>query len=123
MILITLSPVRVGEPEPVFIKSGDTISINGESFDFSRMESGDMLPVAAISSDYFHGDFVYRVGDDLHMTLKFPYPEKHGKNQSFPKPIKMVADGRVPLPQAPEDCTDPVDDLPIFEAVEGDDNE
>ena len=97
-MLITLSPVRVDEPEPKFSRQGDVIFINGQSFDFRRVEEGDILPASAISSDDFHGD-VTRVDGEIHLVLRFPYPANYSEEQAFPMPIQVEFDGPIGLPQ------------------------
>jgi hypothetical protein len=91
------------------VKLGDTLSLNGEVFDFSRMVDGDTLPASAISSQWFVGD-VDRVGSELIVTLILPNPWNYSPEQAFPVDLVDVPDGPVelpgplpePLPQAPE---------------------
>lgn len=82
----------------VYIKVGDTISVNGEVFDFSRIQEGDTLPREAIFSDWFAGD-VERVGGNLILSITSPFPPNYSPEQAFPSPVVMHGDGEVPLPQ------------------------
>lgn len=102
---ISLSPQRRDDTLTVF-KAGNVLSINGESFDFSRMVEGDTLPRAAISSAWFAGD-VSMVGGELELTLLLPIPDNYSQEQAFPVPITNVGDGQVVLPAA----------LPVPEAL------
>ncbi|OWV60001.1 hypothetical protein CDZ98_09135, partial [Mameliella alba] len=46
---ITLSPVR-REGRPTFERLGDTLVIDGETFDFSGVPEGAQLPAEAVAS-------------------------------------------------------------------------
>lgn len=96
-LIIKLSPQNRPN-SAVYMKVGDTISVNGEIFYFSRVQEGDTLPKEAIASDWFGGD-VERVGGDLVVTLISPLPSNYSPEQAFPEPVIMHGDGEVPLPQ------------------------
>ena len=51
--------------------SGDILTVNGDSFDFTPLKDGFRLPASAISSEWFV-DYVERKGQTLHMTLRLP---------------------------------------------------
>lgn len=97
-MIINLSPQNRPN-SAVYVKAGDTISVNGEVFDFSRMRDGDTLPKEAISSDWFGGD-VERVGEYIVLTLTSPLPPNYSQEQAFPSPVVMHGDGIVPLPES-----------------------
>jgi hypothetical protein len=94
---ITFSPVRSDELLSLQ-KSGDTLIINGESFDFSPMSSGDTLPLSAIESDWFAAD-VEMIDGELVVALLLPNPVNYSPEQAFPVPLQNVADGLIALPQ------------------------
>lgn len=96
-MVITLSP-QWRPVDAVYVKNGDTISVNGEVFDFSKIEDGDTLPKEAISSDWFCGD-VERIGGHITIKLISPFPTNHSPEQAFPEPVIMNGDGEVPLPK------------------------
>lgn len=100
---ITFSPVR-SDDSLVLHKIGDTLVVNGESFDFSPMGKGDVLPVQAISSTWFLRD-VERTDDGLVFTVVLPIPANYSPQQAFPEPLLNVSDGEVPLPQPLPDTT------------------
>lgn len=52
----------------------------------------------AIDSDLFSGP-VERINAELVLTLTLPHGPEATENQKFPKPIVVVADGPVALPQ------------------------
>jgi hypothetical protein len=96
-MIIHLSPTRRDDSLEV-IKSGDTLSLNGELFDFSRMGVGDTLPASAIASQWFYGD-VERTNEGLVLTLFLPLPWNYSPEQAFPEDLVSVPDGPVLLPQ------------------------
>lgn len=95
-LIIKLSPQNRPN-SATYVKLGDTISVNGEVFDFSRIQEGDTLPKEAISSDWFGGD-VERIGGQLSITLFSPCPPNCSPEQAFPTPVTMTDDGIIPLP-------------------------
>lgn len=98
-----LSPVRMDD-EITYIKEGDSIIVNGEVFDFSKMGEGDTLPREAIMCPNFSGD-IDRVGGELVLTLTLPLPWNYSQEQAFPLPLYDVQDGSLadvlpkPLPE------------------------
>lgn len=110
-MIIKLSPLRTDEALEV-VKSGDTLRVNGEYFDFSQIGEGDTLPANAISSEWFARGAVDRINGELVLTLTLPNPWNYSPEQAFPVPLVDVPDGPVvfptPLPEplidtAPED--------------------
>lgn len=98
-MIIKLAPINFSDGRELsLIKSGDTLSVNGEIFDFSPMSSGDTLPVSAIASAWFYRD-VERTGTDLVITLWLPNPWNASPEQRFPVDLADVPDGPVLLPQ------------------------
>ena len=82
-------------------KSGETITINGESFDLSAIPEGATLPADAISSEFFSGP-VERVGGVLHLTLMLPHGADPVEAVAFPVDIIDPPDGEIELPKNPE---------------------
>lgn len=80
------------------VKSGSTLVINGEAFDFSPMSEGSILPRDAITSDWFVGDVGMNDGV-ISMALIFPIPLNYSPEQAFPEPLTSIPDGPVALPQ------------------------
>lgn len=93
---IILSPQR-RDDTVTYRKAGDTLSVDGEVFDFSRVEEGDVLPREAIESEWFAGD-VTRVNSELQLTLILPNPWNYSQAQAFPVPITVTKNGPVELP-------------------------
>lgn len=94
---INLSPQRRDDTLELSI-SGQTITVNGEIFDFSPMADGDTLPASAISCAWFVGD-VHKTDGELELTLILPLPVNYSPAQAFPEPLVVSADGPVALPQ------------------------
>ncbi|PNA03508.1 hypothetical protein C1X30_18385 [Pseudomonas sp. FW305-BF6] len=85
---------------------GDTMVLNGQSFDFSGVGEGDTLPRGAIDSEWIVGD-VERKSGQLRLTLLLPNPSNYSPEQAFPAPLLSVPDGDVvfprPLPLEPDE--------------------
>ena len=99
---ITLSPTR-RDDQLTLSKSGDTLTINGEAFDFSTIPEGATLPRAAVDFEWLLSD-VERTGGRLHLTLILPHGANAPVETTFPAAIDLDSDGPVFLPpyDAPE---------------------
>lgn len=97
---IKLNPQRRDDQITV-IKSGDTLIVNGEPFDFSVIPEGATLPADAISSEYFSGP-VERIDGVLHITLTLPHGANPVQEVAFPADIIDPPDGEIELPKNPE---------------------
>lgn len=93
---ITLIPQRRNDVLSLS-KSGDTLIINDESYDFSGVPEGATLPREAVDCDWLASD-VERVGAALHMTLILPHGARAPRETLFPEPIIVKSDGPVSLP-------------------------
>ena len=96
---IKLSPDTNIEVGLGIVKAGDVLIINGESFDFSPMGSGDILPVAAINSRWFRADVEKLNDGELVITIALPNGPSASPEQKFPEDLVNVEDGPVALPQ------------------------
>ncbi len=92
---LSFSPVR-RDDQYELVKIGDTLTLNGEAFDFSPIPEGATLPRAAVDCDWLASD-VERVDGVLHLTLKLPHGPHAPKETLFPAPIEP-ADGKITLP-------------------------
>ena len=93
---LTLSPARLDAPL-VASRAGDTLTLNGEAFDFSPLEQGETLPADAIDSPWIAGD-VTRTDGALHITLRLPHGANAPEETRFPEPIIDPPDGEIALP-------------------------
>ena len=94
---IKLSPTRRDDTLSV-VRTGNILTLNGVTFDFSQMNDGDTLPRSAIQSEWFAGD-VDNVSGELTLTLLLPLPANFSQEQAFPVDLTNVPDGPVILPQ------------------------
>ncbi len=93
---IRLSPVRLDSKLAVSV-SGDVLTINGQTFDFSELPGGATLPVEAIASEHFVGP-VERINGALHLTLRLPHGSNPPPHVAFPELITVTEDGPIKLP-------------------------
>lgn len=93
---INFSPLNSDVPLVASV-SGDVLTLNGDKFDFSPLEEGDVLPWGAIDSEWFHGP-VSRINGVINLTLVSPYPGVGNKAQCFPEPLVNVS-GPVDFPE------------------------
>lgn len=78
--------------------SGDVITLNGVSLDFSHLPGGATLPRKAIACEWIAGD-VQRVAGVLHVPLLLPIVADASEAARFPEPIAVTQDGPVELPK------------------------
>lgn len=94
---ITFHPQRRNDTLAVS-KHGDTLNINGDTFDFSVIPDGATLPAAAVACEYITGD-TERINGVLHLTLLLPHGADASEAARFPAPIINPPDGPLELPQ------------------------
>ena len=95
---IIFSPDGNRPVQPVIIKSGDILTINGEAFDFSGIPAGATLPRAAITCDGIAGDVTRDAAGVLTVPVILPHGTEAPEETRFPAPLIDVADGPVELP-------------------------
>lgn len=101
---ITLSPYAPlpqnleAERNVSVTKSGDTLTINGEAFDFSAIPNGATLPREAISSFWVAGPVERDNAGVLTVPLRLPCGPNSPEETRFPQPLEDVPDGPVSLP-------------------------
>lgn len=110
---ITLSPVRLDETLTA-TRAGDVLTLNGEAFDFGPLPEGATLPAEAIASDWIVGP-ISRINGELHLTLRLPHGPNPSQAVAFPEPIRVTADGLIPLPFDPEPEPEVIEDLEVAE--------
>jgi hypothetical protein len=113
---INLSPMRMDD-SLVIVKSGDTLIVNGVSYNFSPIGEGDTLPATAFN-DYWFEQGVGRVDGELRLSIRLPNPWNYSQAQAFPTPLVDVPDGRVVFPSPlPDDQGNYAELPPIIEPV------
>lgn len=90
---ISFSPFRC-DHVPSFERHGDTISIDGDVFDFAFIPEGGVLPSEAVASDWICGDISRHAGM-LHLTLMLPHGPDASAAERFPGPIYVTEDGPI----------------------------
>lgn len=100
---IKLSPVLDDStPLQATVKNEDTIVINGELFDFSPLQAGETLPVAAIGgASPFVSDIERDKSGELHFTLRLPHGSSAPQETLFPAAYDTPIDidsGELPVP-------------------------
>lgn len=83
-----------------FAKSGDSLIINGEVFDFSPLNDGELLPTYAIQSTMF-ADNVERIDGVLKVTIRMPISMELYTIGGIPELLENVPDGPLDLPKEP----------------------
>ena len=94
---ITLSPQRRQGALSVS-KQGDTLTINGDEFDFANLPDGATLPAGAVDCLHIIGP-VERINGVLHITLLLPHGADASEAARFPAPIINPPDGPLELPK------------------------
>lgn len=99
-MIIKLSPIRMDNAELTLVKEeGNSLIINNERFDFSRMVEGDRLPPEAVESYWVVDEPVRVENGQLIIVILFPNPANYSPEQAFPVPLVDVPNGPVALPQ------------------------
>lgn len=93
---ITFSPMR-RDSRLTLARSGDSLTINGEAFDFSPLPEGATLPREAMDCEWFAGP-VERVAGVLHLSLILPHGPNPPRETLTAEPVLLTRDGPVALP-------------------------
>ena len=90
---IIFSP-QVREGDIVLHRYKDTLVINSEEFDFSKLSEGDVLPSEAVNSEYVIGD-VTRVNGVISLTILSPVQWDAPVEAMFPEPLLNSKEGKL----------------------------
>lgn len=93
---ISFSPQRRDDVLEV-TKQGDSLTINGEVFDFSVVPEGATLPSSAVPNEFVVGD-ITRIDGELQITLLLPHGPNPSQVMAFPSGLASVPDGKVAIP-------------------------
>lgn len=93
---ILLSPIRRDDTLTV-VKSGDSLTINGEAFDFATLPNGGSIPLGDIPCSWIAGP-VDRIAGELHIPLLLPHGPNPEPYQAFPGALANPPNGIVDLP-------------------------
>lgn len=97
-MILKLYPQRWDNEPYELVKSGDSLLINGEEFDFSPLTDGAEIPASAVASKWFMSK-AERVGGELILIVIYPIPANYSPEQSVSIELTDVPDGPVALPQ------------------------
>lgn len=78
-------------------KTGDMLTINGETFDFSSLPNGATIPAGTVPSEWIVGP-VERIGGEVRLTLILPHGPSPSEAIAFPQPITVTSNGPVAIP-------------------------
>ncbi len=95
-MLRNLSPIRSDQTLEIY-KTGDALTINGDTFDFTQLPEGATLPNEAIGCEWIVSD-VNRINGEIELTILLPHGADASESARFPEPINMTSDGQVVLP-------------------------
>ena len=93
---ITLTP-QIRADSLTISKSGDTLTINGDVFDFAFIGEGDVLPFDAVDCPLLVSD-VTRTNGEITLTLVLPISPNASDAAKFPAPIINAPDGAIEVP-------------------------
>ena len=78
-------------------RAGDSLTLNGETFDFTPLQEGDVLPRDAVACSWLASD-VTRQDGEIRLTLILPHGPHAPERTRFPQPVTLTEDGPVSLP-------------------------
>ena len=93
---IHLSP-QVRDERITVLKTGDALTVNGQTFDFTPLPEGAVLPAASVACEYIVSD-VTRTGGHVVLTLLLPIAWDAPHEACFPQPLIDPQDGPLALP-------------------------
>lgn len=104
---ISFSPQRRDDTLAVS-RQGDTLTINGDAFDFSTLPDGATIAAENSPSPWFAGP-IERISGKLYLTLMLPHGPNPSAAVAFPEPLVDPADGPLDLPHDPKEDKDDLD--------------
>lgn len=93
---ISFSPAR-SDDRLTLSRSGDSLTINGDTFNFGQLSDGELLPLGSIDSGWFAGP-VRRVSGKLYITILLPHGPDAPEQTRFPAPVDVTDDGPISVP-------------------------
>jgi len=85
------------------VKSGEVLTVNGDDFDFSWLDRGEILPSSAVDSDFICGDVERSEDGELTVPVILPHGANPSHAVAFPDPVTVIEDGDIVLPGGDED--------------------
>ncbi|HWJ89341.1 MAG TPA: hypothetical protein VNS12_14840 [Pelagibacterium sp.] len=106
-MLIYFSPQRRDDTLAAS-RQGDTLTINGDVFDFSTLPDGATIAVENSPSPWITSP-IERINGELHLTMLLPHGPNPSPAVAFPDPLVDPADGPLVLPHDPKEDEDDLD--------------
>lgn len=78
-------------------KSGDALTVNGVTYDFTPLPDGATLPREAVDCEWICGN-VERVNGELIIPILLPHGPDASEAARFPEPMTVTSNGQVVLP-------------------------
>jgi hypothetical protein len=94
---ISFSPQRRDDTLILEKPTTDRLRVNGELFDFSTMQDGDVIPAGTVPCDWIIGP-VEKVDGEVRLTLVLPHGPNPSQSVAFPEPITATDDGPIAVP-------------------------
>ena len=95
-MILNFSPQR-RDDVLLLSKSGDALTVNGVTYDFSPLPDGATLPREAVDCEWICGN-VERVNGELVIPILLPHGPDASEQARFPDPLTVTNDGQVVLP-------------------------
>lgn len=93
---LSFQPMRLDQALSV-TRTGDSLTLNGETFDFTPLQEGDVLPRDAVACSWL-ASHVTRQDGEIRLTLILPHGPHAPERTRFPQPVSLTEDGPVSLP-------------------------
>lgn len=95
-MILTFTPMR-SDSDITLVRKGDSLQINGKTYDFADLPEGAVLPRAAVACPELMSD-VTREGGLIALTLILPHGANPPSERAYPAPLTLRRNGPVALP-------------------------
>lgn len=96
-MIISFSPQRRDDSLSLEKVSGDQLRINGELFNFSTLNDGDVIQAGVIPCEWVIGP-VEKNDGEVHVTVILPHGPNPSQAVAFPEAITVTDDGPIEVP-------------------------
>ncbi|GGA65788.1 hypothetical protein [Pelagibacterium lentulum] len=94
---ISFSPQRRDDTLTLERTAPNRLRINGELFNFSPMEDGDVIEAGTVPCDWIVGP-VEKIDGEVRLTVRLPHGPSPSQAVAFPEPITVTEDGPIAVP-------------------------
>ena len=99
-MIIKFSP-QIGAGQCSLSKQGETITVDGETFDFSGIAEGDYMDIDDIGCPFIV-NHVRRIDGQVIVKVRFGIGQNASANQTFPEDLIDPPDGAILFPEYQE---------------------